>query len=228
MTLKEHIDDIREGLKINRYPDEAAVSQGIVLRLLCALGWPIFEIQIVDPQYKVKSGKVDFALCRRPSKPIVFVEVKQVGKIGWADQQLFVYAFDHGRIPIAISTDGRKWHFFHLMGLEYYGELKVRELDLIEGNSEEIADCFNRYLNYESIRTEEAIRTIEKDYERVYKQTIESKPMPSIPSELHHVIVPPNAEDKEVFSIRLLGKLLTCGGGQWDGETPAQRRVPEK
>ena len=54
MTLKEHINDIRKGLETNRYPDEAAVSQGIVLRLLGALGWTTFDTQIVVPQYGVE------------------------------------------------------------------------------------------------------------------------------------------------------------------------------
>ena len=131
-------------------------------------------------------------------------------------------------MPIAVLTDGRKWSFFHLMGLEYYRELKVRELDLIEGNSEEIADCLNRYLNYQSICSDKAIRTMKKDYERVYKQKIESKPMPSIPPELHHVIKPPNAEDNKVFSIRLSGKLLTCDGGRMGGRNPDARRMAKK
>ena len=210
-TLREHIDDISEGLKHKRYPAEAAVSQGIVLRLLNALAWPIFNTQIVHPEYSVGEGKVDFALCHPPSDPCVFIEVKQVGNIEEAEQQLFEYALDHdhGVIPIAVLTDGRKWRFFHLMGLEYYRELKVRELDFIKGNTEKIADCLNRYLNYQSIRTDEAIRIMKKDYERTYKQKIESKSVPPIPPKLHHVIVPPNAEDNEVFLIRLPGKLLT-------------------
>ena len=207
MTLQEHIDDIRDKLVKREFPDEDAVSQRIVLRLLKALAWPIFNTQIVHPEYSVGGGRrVDFALCRPESTPQVFIEVKQVGKVEWADQQLFEYAFDYEEyafdykgIPIAVSTDGRKWHFFHLMGLKYYGELKVRELDFIEGSTEKIADCLNRYLNYQSIRTGEAILTMKKDYERVYKQKVESKPLAPIPSELRHLIVPSNAGDSEVF-----------------------------
>ena len=206
MTLKEHIDDIRDKLAKREFPNEAAVSKYIVLRLLKALAWPISNPQILHSEYSVGRGRVDFALCPPGSTPQVFIEVKKVEEVKWADQQLFEYAFDyeeyafdHEGIPIAVSTDGREWHFFHLMGLKYYGELKVRELNLIEGNTEEIADCFNRYLNYQSICAGEAIRTMKRDYERAYKRKIESKPMPSIPSELRRVIVPPNAEDNEVF-----------------------------
>lgn len=202
MTLKEHVNDIRDKLAKREFLNEAAVSQGIVLRLLCALDWPIFEIQTVVPEYKVKSGKVDFALCHPSSKSLVFIEVKQVGKIEWADQQLFEYALDYGGIPIAVLTNGQKWQFFYQMGQENYREGKARELDLIEANSEEITGCLNRYLNYESIRTEKAIEAIKQDYETVRQQKqegIESKSVPPIPPELRHAIVLPNAEDNEVF-----------------------------
>ena len=199
MTLKKHIDGIRDKLEKGMFVGENAVSQGVVLKLLKALAWPISNRQIVHPEYSVGGGRVDFALCHPESTPRVFIEVKKVGEVKWADQQLFEYTFDCKGIPIAVSTDGQKWHFFHLMGLKYYGELKVRELNLIEDNTEKIADCFNKYLNYQSICTGEAVRTMKKDYRRVYKQKIESKPMPSIPPELRHVIVPPNAEDNEVF-----------------------------
>lgn len=207
LTLKEHINDIRTGLEKGQYKNEAAVSQGIVLRLLGALGWPTFDTQVVAPEYGVEGTRVDFALCHPKSTPRVFIEVKRVENIEWAEQQLFEYALDHGVIPIAVLTDGEKWRFFHLMGLEYYRELTVRELDFIKSSTEEIADCLNRYLNYESIRTGEAIRTMKKDYEKIYKQKIESKPVPSIPSELRHVIVPPNAENNEVFFIKTAWKV---------------------
>ena len=169
MTLKEHIDDIREGLKTNRYPDEAAVSQGIVLRLLGTLGWSTYDTQAVFPQYGVEGRKVDFALCHPPAKPIVFIEVKRVGNIEGAERQLFEYAFHEG-VPIAILTDGREWQFFHPTAPGDYRERKVCELNLSEGNSEENAKRLNRYLNYKAICSGEAAKAIEEDYRNVSRQ----------------------------------------------------------
>ena len=169
MTLKEHIEDIREGLKINRYPDEAAVSQGIVLRLLNILDWPTFNTQVVIPQYGVEGRKVDFALCHPPSKPTIFIEVKRVGNIEGAERQLFEYAFHEG-VPIAILTDGQKWRFFYPIGQGDYKERRVCELDLTEDHSVENVNRLNRYLNYKSIQTGEAAEAIKKDYEKVVQQ----------------------------------------------------------
>ena len=227
MTLKEHIDDIRDKLAERKFRKEAAVSQGIVLRLLGALAWPTFNTQVIIPEYSVEGRRVDYALCHPPSKPIVFIEVKKVGNIERAERQLFEYAFHEG-VPIAVLTDGRKWRFFHLMGLEYYRELKVRELDFIKGNTEKIADCLNRYLNYQSIRTDEAIRIMKKDYERTYKQKIESKSVPPIPPKLHHVIMPPNAEDNEVFFYKTAWKVAHMRWWGMSGGGPYRGRMAEK
>ena len=169
MTLKEHIDDIRDNLEKGIYTGEAAVSQSIVLRLLEALTWPKFNPQVIIPEYSVGGRRVDFALCYPPSKPIVFIEVKQVGNIEGAEQQLFEYAFHEG-IPIAILTDGQTWRFFYPIGQGDYRERKVHELDLIKNNSEGSAERLNRYLNYESIRTGEAVEAIKADYEEVVQQ----------------------------------------------------------
>lgn len=169
MTLKEHIDDIRDNLEKGLFTNEAAVSNSIVLRLLEALTWPKFNPQVIAPEYSVGGRRVDFALCHPSSKPIVFVEVKQVGNIDGAERQLFEYAFHEG-VPIAILTDGREWRFFHPTAPGDYRERKVCELNLSEDDSEENAKRLKRYLNYESIRTGEAVTAIKEDYEKVVQQ----------------------------------------------------------
>ena len=170
MTLKEHIDDIRDKLEKGEVPpNEAAVCDDIVRRLVHELGWPRYQSQIVYPQYPVEGGKVDFALCHPPSEPCVFIEVKQVGNIEGTEEQLFRYAFRRG-VPIAILTDGQKWRFFYPIGQGDYRERKVHEMDLTEDDSEKNAERLNRYLNYESIRTGEAAKAIEEDYRNVSRQ----------------------------------------------------------
>ncbi len=171
MTLKEHIDDIRDKLVEWKIRKEAAVSQGIVLRLLKALAWPIFNTKIVDPEYPVKERSVDFALCPHESTPQIFIEVKQVGNIEGSEQQLFKYILDYdGVIPIAVLTNGREWQFFHPTGEGTWAERKVCELDFTIRDSAGNAEKLNRYLNYESIRTGEAVEAIKKDYEQVGQQ----------------------------------------------------------
>ena len=133
------------------------------------LGWPMYNPQVIIPEYSVEERRVDYALCHPPSKPLVFIEVKPVGQIEGAERQLFEYAFHRG-VPIAILTDGREWHFFHPGGEGDYRERLVYQLNLIETDSKESEERLNRYLNYDRIRTSEAIRAIEDDYWIVVEQ----------------------------------------------------------
>lgn len=169
MTLKEHIDDICDNLAKQVYSSEALVSEGIVRRILEALEWPRFNPQVVIPEYPVEGGRVDFALCHPPSKPLVFIEVKPVGKSGGAEKQLFEYAFHKG-VPVIILTDGKEWHFFHPSGQGEYKDRKVYNVDLTDVDRVESTARLSRYLNYQSICTGEAIKAIEDDYRAVSKQ----------------------------------------------------------
>ena len=112
-----------------------------------------------------------------------FIEVKRVGNIEGAERQLFEYAFHEG-VPIAILTDGQRWRFFHPSGQGDYRERKVYETYLIEDNSEESATRLNKYLNYESIRTGEAVEAIKRDYEKVVQQRQIETRLPEVWSEL--------------------------------------------
>ena len=163
MTLKEHIDNIRNGLERRQFTSETAVRQGIINPLLGELGWPTSKTQIVFPEYTVERGKVDYALCYPPKMPRIFIEAKQSGKLDGAERQLFGYAVHQG-IRVAILTDGQKWIFFYPSGEGTYEERKVIELDLLTGDREENAYYLNRYLNYKLVKTGEAFEAIEADY----------------------------------------------------------------
>lgn len=93
MNLEKHIEEIRAGIKAGHFSNEASVSAGIVLRLLHALSWPAYDMQVICPEYSLDGRRVDFALCHPPGKPIAFVEVKQIGQSEGAERQLFEYAF---------------------------------------------------------------------------------------------------------------------------------------
>ena len=166
MELKEHIDDIRNRLKNEEYPNERAVRQCIIDRLLCKLGWPTYAPQIVYPEYTIAEiGTVDYVLYHPKSKnPRVLIEAKQVDSItAGAEQQLFDY-ISHISVPIAILTDGRQWIFFHPMGKGDWKEHKLR-LDLNIEDSEESAERLERYLSYEAICIGEADKMIKQDYD---------------------------------------------------------------
>lgn len=166
MDLAQHIEEIRAGVKAGRYVNEASVSQGIVLRLLQALGWPSYDTQIICPEYSLEGRRVDFALCHPASKPIAFIEVKQIGQSDGAERQLFEYAF-HVGVPLAILTDGQEWNFFLPAEQGSYGERRVYKLDIVERDIAECVTRLSRYIDYEAITSGRAIAAAREDYKDV-------------------------------------------------------------
>ena len=169
MPLNIDIEDIRNGLKAGRYKNEASVSQGIILRLLNSLGWQIFDSSHVSPEFAVGTGRVDYALCHPPGKPIILVESKDVGSASGAEKQLFEYAFHQG-IPMAILTDGQEWSFFLPGEQGNYHERCVYKLDLLARTTEECCRIFDRYLKHSEVASGAAIANAKADYGNVSKK----------------------------------------------------------
>lgn len=168
MGIEQDIEAIRTGIRTGRFPNEAAVSQGIVLRLLNALGWPAYDTDAVWPEYSLSGRRVDFALCSPPSKPIAFIEVKQIGQSDGAERQLFEYAF-HDGVPMAILTDGREWNFFLPGEQGDYGERRVYKLDIVDRDVMECVERLERYLKHSAVASGAAIQAARDDYRNVSK-----------------------------------------------------------
>ena len=178
MKLREHILHIQYNIRAGLFTNEASVSQGIVLRILQALDWPIFDSRVVSPEYGVEGRRVDFALSYPLDKPMIFIEVKQVGQSEGADRQLFEYAFHLG-VPMAVLTDGQEWHFYLPGEQGLYQERRVYKLDLLERNLEECESRLKRYLNYQASCSGKALEEARRDYQSVAKdrQIISTLPM---------------------------------------------------
>ncbi len=176
MDMDNLIDDIRKRLKAGGYVNESSVSQGVLLPVLQALGWPVFDTQTVWPEYTVQGKRVDFALCHPKERPVVFVEVKQVGQSEGADRQLFEYAFHEG-VPMAVLTDGQCWHFYLPAEAGHYEERRVYMLDLLARDKDECIKRLKRYISYNNIRTGEYLKNARADHadiahSRLIKETL--------------------------------------------------------
>lgn len=169
MTLESCIKQIQENLRRGAFQNEAAVSQGVVLKVLNTLGWDTYDTQAVSPEFQLSGRRVDYALCHPPTKPSVFIEVKQVGKADGADKQLFEYAYHEG-IPLAVLTDGQEWSFYLPSGQGAYSERKFYFLDLLERDIEEICFRLDRYLGFARIKSGEARNNANNDYQDKSRQ----------------------------------------------------------
>ena len=163
MALETTLSDITTRLRQGKFPNEQAISQGIVLRVFQELGWDTWSTNIVWPEYQTGGGRVDFALCHPPSKPAVFIEVKQPGKAEDAVRQALEYAF-HTGVPFIVLTDGRTWSFYLPAEQGSYEDRRVYKLDLYERPPAEAGEILCRYLERTRVESGVALEAARKEY----------------------------------------------------------------
>lgn len=164
-TLISTIDDLKQLIAGRSFRSEAEISRGVVSRVLNELEWPVFDVQVVAPEFKIGTRKVDYALCHPPGRPSVLLEVKDLGKAdGRGEKQLFEYCFHQG-VPIAVLTDGRTWSFFFPAGQGTYEERRFARIDLIRDDPEDSARTLTDYLRADDVRSGQARKRAQHDYE---------------------------------------------------------------
>ncbi len=57
MALETTVSDIVSRLREGRIPNEQAISQGVVLRILQELGWNTWDTNLVWPEYRTGEGQ---------------------------------------------------------------------------------------------------------------------------------------------------------------------------
>lgn len=163
MPLEATLADVTTRLREGRFPNEQAISQGIVLRILQELGWDTWDTSRVWPEFQTGEGRADFALCHPPQKPLVLIEVKQLGKAEDAVRQALEYAF-HTGVPFVILTDGRTWSFYLPAEPGSYEDRRVYKLDLYERSAAEAASTLHHYLAPADIQSGRVLETARAEY----------------------------------------------------------------
>lgn len=77
--VEKFINQIKSNTRLNYY-DETQTKQAIILPLLQYLGWNVFDVEEVAPEFLVENKRIDFAL-RINNNNQVFIEVKKPTKI---------------------------------------------------------------------------------------------------------------------------------------------------
>jgi hypothetical protein len=120
---------------------------------------------------------VDFALCPVQRRPAIFIEVKSVGRSGEGDRQLFEYAFHEG-VPLCVLSDGREWSFYLPSGQGSYEDRRVYRLQLDERPADECARIFERYLQFDRVKSGRAFDDAQKDYRDAAARREASRSLP--------------------------------------------------
>ena len=102
--IRSHGDALRE--------NETRTRMALIDPLLRALGWDVFDPEVVTPEYKVGTGWVDYALRRADGRPAATMEAKKLGEaLNTHRMQMLNYANASG-IEYAGLTDGNHWELY--------------------------------------------------------------------------------------------------------------------
>jgi hypothetical protein len=108
--IETFIKDLKSNKKLDTF-DEASTKQAVVLRLFSFLGWDIFNVDEVYPDFSVDSHSVTYAL-RAKNANKIFIEVKRVKeKLDNYQKPLLNFATSEN-VDISILTNGVLWWFY--------------------------------------------------------------------------------------------------------------------
>ncbi len=124
------INDLKSNKKLSTF-DEASTKQAVVLRLLSFLGWDIFNVEEVYPDYSANSSNVSYAL-RFKNTNKVFIQVKRVhSKLDNHQKSLVNLASQEG-VNLAVLTNGTIWWFYLISATGSWQRKWFYSIDLIK------------------------------------------------------------------------------------------------
>lgn len=155
---------------------EEAVRQGAILPILAYLGWNVYNIREVVPEFPVEQTRVDYCL-KVGEKKAVFIEVKRVSEdLEKHERQLLEYSFKDG-VDIAVLTNGLVWWFYLPLSGGSWQQRKFFTIDIQQQKPEDASQNFRKYLGRESVFNGSALqqaRSLQasREKERLIKKTL--------------------------------------------------------
>ena len=148
---------------------KAAIAQAVVLRLLVAAGWDVFDLSQVMPGYITGNRSIDFALMppgqpKGAVPPSVFINVRTpTDNIESPRMELQLLALcAREEVSLAALTTGLRWLLFLWSPGGGRMESRFCEIDL-RGGPEAAAADINRYLTRDRVSNGQAARSAERE-----------------------------------------------------------------
>ena len=148
---------------------KAAIAQAVVLRLLAAAGWDVFDLSQVMPGYITGNRSIDFALMspgqpRGAVPPRVFIDVRAPTEnieSPRMERQLLAHCARE-KVSLAALTNGLRWLLFLWSPGGGRMERRFCEIDL-RGDPDAAAADINRYLTRDRVSNGQAARSAERE-----------------------------------------------------------------
>jgi len=158
------IDELRNligRVKANRaiHPTEEATKQGLILPIVQSLGWDVFNIDEVYPEYALDTRRVDYSL-RHGGINRVFIEAKHTETdLENHQEQLLNYSFKAG-VGIAVLTNGFSWWFFlPIIEGVHWADRRFITIHIPQQEEDDVCSNFVRFLSKTQVISGDAERS---------------------------------------------------------------------
>jgi predicted type IV restriction endonuclease len=192
--IESFIDDLKSNKKLPSF-DEASTKQAVVLRLLSFLGWDIFNVEEVYPNYSINSHSVSFAL-RIKNNNKVFIEVKRVHeKLDNHQKQLVIFAGREG-VDLSVLTNGIIWWFYLASAKDDWQQKWFLSVDLFKQKPDVIVPPLIDLLSKNKISRGQAL----KEAKALYQNKKQKMAADFVPQAWNQIISQPNKIFVELLS----------------------------
>jgi len=158
------INDLKSNKKLSTF-DEASTKQAIVLRLLSFLGWDIFDVEEVYPDYSANSSNLSYAL-RIKNTNKVFIEVKRVhSKLDNYQKPLINLASREG-VSLAVLTNGITWWFYLISANGSWQRKWFYSIDLIKQKPDTFVSNLMDLLTKTKVTKGQSLKAAKSLYQR--------------------------------------------------------------
>jgi len=206
--MNEILSDIKEKLAKNYFQNEEHVRISLVLRILFELGWDIWNPKEVNSEFKAVPNedisRVDIALFSNEySPPLIFIEIKSVGKIDTDLFRIEKQLRDYNRnntAQFSIITDGQKWRFYYSQTGGEFSQKCFKVIDIIQNDLSDVINSLTLFLSKDEIlsgnskkeaerllKLNQKQRALEDALPRA-KRMISEYPFPSLPHALVEIV----------------------------------------
>jgi len=140
--------------------DEAAVKQGVVLKILSFLDWDPFDMDEIQPEYEVNGGKVDFSLRQKNTHKVFILVKKGVKDFKKYQEQLSGFAAKES-VPVTVLTDGITWWFSLPLFDGSMEENRFQTIEMDDQKAEDISQIFYDFLSKKNVTSDKAVKSAE-------------------------------------------------------------------
>jgi hypothetical protein len=188
------IDELKSNKKVSAF-DEASTKQAVVLRLLSFLGWDIFNVEEVYPDFSTNSSTISYALRIRNSSKI-YIEVKRVPeKLDSYQKDLFNLA-SRDDVNLAILTNGITWWFYLVSASGNWKQNRFHSIDLLKQKPDIFVPNLIDLLSQANVSKGQALRTAKTLFQKK-KQKLATD---FLPEAWNQILTQPNKIFVELLS----------------------------